>query len=100
MSIGYSTEITLEQYQLLEDLLPPKSETGRPRTVNLMLVIQGILFVLGSGCAWRLMPKEYPHFLHLLRISKHPLSPFTLKATKLASPLHLIARLNPNLNSS
>jgi putative transposase len=60
MSIGYSTEITLEQYQLLEDLLPPKSETGRPRTVNLMLVIQGILFVLGSGCAWRLMPKEYP----------------------------------------
>jgi transposase len=62
MNIGYSTELTLEQYQLLESLLPEPSQTGRPRTVNMMLVIQGILYVLRSGCAWRLMPKEYPPY--------------------------------------
>jgi transposase len=45
---------------LLESLLPPETETGRPLTVNMMLVIQGILYVLVSSCAWRLMPKEYP----------------------------------------
>jgi transposase len=28
----------------------------------MMLVIQGILYILVSGCAWRLMPKEYPPY--------------------------------------
>jgi transposase len=60
MTQGYTTELTVEQYQLLNSLLPPEAETGRPRTVNMMLVIQGILYILMSGCAWRLMPKEYP----------------------------------------
>jgi hypothetical protein len=36
---AYTTELTLEQYDLLEPLLPPETETGRPRTVNMMLVI-------------------------------------------------------------
>jgi transposase len=62
MTQAYTTELTLEQYELLESLLPPETETGRPRTVNMMLVIQGILYVLVSSCAWRLMPKEYPPY--------------------------------------
>lgn len=60
MTQAYSTELTLEQYELLASLLPPETETGRPRTVNMMSVIQGILYVLVTSCAWRLMPKEYP----------------------------------------
>jgi transposase len=60
MTQAYSTELTLEQYELLASLLPPETATGRPRTVNMMLVIQGILYVLVSSCAWPLMPKEYP----------------------------------------
>ena len=60
MTQSYTTELTLDQYELLSSLLPPEAETGRPRTVNMMLVIQGILSVLVSGCAWRLLPKEYP----------------------------------------
>jgi transposase len=57
---AYTTELTVEQYELLSSLLTPKGDTGRPRTVNMMSVIQGILYILVSGCAWRLMPKEYP----------------------------------------
>jgi transposase len=60
MTLAYSTELTLEQYELLSALLPAETVVGRPRTVNMMLVIQGILYILVSGCAWRLMPKEYP----------------------------------------
>ena len=68
MTQAYSTELTLEQcvaveprrYELLASLLPPETKTGRPRTVNMMSVIQGILYVLVASCAWRLMPKEYP----------------------------------------
>lgn len=62
MTLAYSTELTLEQYELLSSLLPAETEVGRPRTVNMMLVIQGILYILVSGCAWRLMPKEYPPY--------------------------------------
>ena len=60
MTQAYTTELTLEQYELLASLFTPETATGRPRTVNMMLVIQGILYVLVSSCAWRLMPKEYP----------------------------------------
>jgi transposase len=60
MTQACTTELTLEQYELLASLLPPETGTGRPRTVNMMSVIQGILYVLVSSCAWRLMPKEYP----------------------------------------
>lgn len=60
MTQAYSTELTLEQYELFASLLSPAPTIGRPRTVNLMLVLQGILYVLVSGCAWRLLPKPYP----------------------------------------
>lgn len=62
MTPAYTTDLTLEQYQLLETLLPAASATGRPRSVNLMVVMQAILYVLVSGCAWRLLPKHYPPY--------------------------------------
>ena len=62
MTLAYASELTLEQYELFEALLIPESKCGRPRTVNLMLVLQAILYVLMSGCAWRLLPKEYPPY--------------------------------------
>ncbi|OKH18983.1 hypothetical protein NIES593_21505 [Hydrococcus rivularis NIES-593] len=56
---AYITELTLKQYELLGSLLLPEAATDRPRTVDLMSVIQKILFILVNGCAWRLLPKEY-----------------------------------------
>ena len=60
MTLGYTTELTVEQYELLSPLLTPEGEIGRSRTVKMMLVIQGIMYILVSGCAWRLMPTDYP----------------------------------------
>lgn len=62
MTLAYDSELTLEEYQLFESLLSPAHSTGRPRRVNLMLVMQAILYVLISGCAWRLLPKQYPPY--------------------------------------
>jgi transposase len=58
----YATELTLKQWQLLDPLIPKAKSTERPRTVNLMLVIQATLYVLVSSCAWRLLPKDYPPY--------------------------------------
>ncbi len=62
MNLVYATELTPNQWKVLEALLPPPKSTGRPRTVSLMLVIPAILYVLVTGCAWRLLPKEYPPY--------------------------------------
>lgn len=62
MTLAYPTELTVEQYDLFESLLLPATKAGRPRSVNLMLVVQAILYVLVSGCAWRLLPQDYPPY--------------------------------------
>jgi transposase len=62
MNPVYATELTLKQWQLLEPLIPQAKSTGRPRTVNLLLVMQAILYVLATSCAWRLLPKDYPPY--------------------------------------
>jgi hypothetical protein len=48
MTLAYTTELTVEQYELLASLLPGEATTGRPRTVNMMLVIQGLLYIEGQ----------------------------------------------------
>lgn len=62
MTLAYASELTLEQYQLFASRICPAHPTGRPRSANLMLVMQAILYVLVSGCAWRLLPKQYPPY--------------------------------------
>jgi transposase len=62
MTLAYDTELTLEQYALLASLFPPDSTTERPRTVRLMAVMQGILYVLATSCAWRLLTHDYPPY--------------------------------------
>ena len=62
MTLVYATELTPKQWQVLEPLLPPPKPTGRPRRVSLKRVIQAILYVLATGCAWHLLPKDYPPY--------------------------------------
>jgi len=44
---------------MLEPLLPPAKPGGRPRGVNLRRILNGIFYLLRSGCAWRYLPREY-----------------------------------------
>ena len=62
MNLAYAPELSLEPYQLFESLLAPPNSIGRPRSVNLMHVLQAIVYVLVAGCAWRLLPNEYPPY--------------------------------------
>ena len=62
MNLVYATELTPNQWKVLEPLLPAPKSTGRPRSVSLALVMQAILYVLVTGCAWRLLPHEYPPY--------------------------------------
>jgi putative transposase len=60
--LTYTTDLTDEEWQILEPLLPPEKAGGRPRKYPLREVMNGIQYVLRAGCAWRLMPHDLPHW--------------------------------------
>ena len=55
----YETDLTDTQFALLEPFLPPRKRLGRP-PANLREVLNGILYLLRTGCQWRLLPKDFP----------------------------------------
>src|SRR5262245_2466623 len=55
----YDTDLTDEQFALIEPLLPRRKRTGRP-PADLREVVNAILFLVRSGCQWRLLPHDFP----------------------------------------
>jgi putative transposase len=58
-AVSYLTDLTDREWVLLEPLLPPATPGGRPRSINLRVILNGLLYVLRSGCQWRLLPRTY-----------------------------------------
>ena len=54
----YPSDLTDAQWEELAPLIPPAKPGGHPRTVNMREVINSILYVLRSGCTWRMMPHD------------------------------------------
>ena len=57
---AYPSDLSDAQWTLLKPYIPPAKPGGRPRSVNMREVLNGILYVLRSGCAWRLLPHDLP----------------------------------------
>jgi len=57
---AYPTDLTDEQWKVIEPLLPKPKCKRRPRKVPLRAIINAILYLLRTGCAWRLLPKDFP----------------------------------------
>ena len=57
---SYPTDLTDEQWEILQPLIPPEKPGGRPRKTNIREVINAIFYLLRSGCAWRLLPHDFP----------------------------------------
>lgn len=56
----YATDLTDRQWALIAPLLPPAKPGGRPRSTDMREVVNGIVYVLRSGCSWRLLPHDFP----------------------------------------
>jgi len=56
----YPTDVTGNQWRLIEPSIPPPKPGGRPREVNTREVLNAILYVLRTGCAWRHLPHDFP----------------------------------------
>jgi putative transposase len=55
----YPSSLSDGQWAVVSPLLPPAKPGGRPRTVNLRLVLDAIFYVNKTGCQWRQLPREF-----------------------------------------
>src|ERR687884_1862182 len=56
----YPSDLTDAEWALVEPLIPPARRGGRRRTVDVREVLDGIFYVLATGCQWRALPKDLP----------------------------------------
>jgi putative transposase len=57
---SYPSDLTDEQWLLIQPPIPPAKHGGRHRAVNMRQVINGLCYQSRSGCQWRLLPKDLP----------------------------------------
>jgi len=71
----YHTDLSDFEWAVLEPHLPQPQATGRPRLHSVREILNAIFYLLRSGCAWRLLPRDLPpwktvyHYLRLWRLS-------------------------------
>ena len=58
--LRYPSDLTDAEWALVEPLIPPAKRGGRRREVNVREVLNGLLYVLSTGCQWRAVPKDLP----------------------------------------
>jgi putative transposase len=57
---AYATDLTDSQWELIAPFVLPETGGGRPRTTDVREVVNAIIYVLRSGCAWHLLPHDFP----------------------------------------
>ena len=58
----YTSDLTDAEWALIEPHMPAAKRLGRPRATDLRAVLNAILYILRTGCQWRLVPKDFPPF--------------------------------------
>ena len=56
----YPTDLTDAQWGCIEPYITFANRRGRPRIHSLRRVLDAVFYVLRSGCAWRLLPRDFP----------------------------------------
>ena len=70
----YATDLSDEEWRILEHLVPEAKPGSRPRAHKARELLDAILYAVRGGCAWRLLPHEFPpwqtvyHYFRLWRL--------------------------------
>ncbi|MEG4446970.1 IS5 family transposase [Microcoleus sp. F8-D3] len=60
MSKMYSSNLTLEQWELIEPFISPATSRERLRKVEVGNVLNAIFYLLTQGCTWRDLSRDFP----------------------------------------
>jgi transposase len=58
--LRYPSDLTDEEWALVEPLIAPAKRGGAKRTVDVREVVNGLMYILSTGCQWRAIPKDLP----------------------------------------
>ena len=58
--LRYPSDLTDEEWSHVAPLIRPAKHGGRKRKVDVREVVNGIMYVLSTGCQWRYVPKDLP----------------------------------------
>lgn len=58
--LRYPSDLTDEEWSLIAPLIPPAKSGGNKRTRDMRDVVDGLMYVLSTGCQWRALPKDLP----------------------------------------
>jgi len=56
----YPSDLTDEEWQIIEALVPPVESGGRPAEHGRREIVNAIFYVLRTGCQWRFLPHDFP----------------------------------------
>jgi putative transposase len=57
---AYPSDLSDDQWEVLEPLIPPAKPGGRPRKRDPREIMNALFYVARSGCAWRMLPHDFP----------------------------------------
>jgi transposase len=58
--LRYPSDLTDEEWALIAPEIPPAKRGGGKRSVDMREVVNGLMYVLSTGCQWRALPKDLP----------------------------------------
>ena len=58
--LRYPSDLTDAEWAIVERMIPPAKHGGRRRSVNVREVLNGIFYVLWTGCQWKALPRDLP----------------------------------------
>ena len=58
--LRYPSDLTELEWSLIWPLIPPAKSGGNKRTVDLREIVNGVMYILSTGCQWASLPKDLP----------------------------------------
>lgn len=58
--LRYGSDLTDAEWEIIAPFMPRPAKTGRPREWSMREIMSAIFYVLRAGCAWRMLPKDFP----------------------------------------
>jgi transposase len=59
-NLRYPSDLTDDEWSHIEPIIPPAKRGGRKRSVEPQEIVNGLMYVLSTGCQWRYVPKDLP----------------------------------------
>jgi transposase len=60
--LRYASDVTEAEWRMIEPRLPAPRRLGRPRKTALLAVVNALFYIARTGCQWRMLPGDFPHY--------------------------------------